>query len=111
MPNWTNDLDAMGRVCSALPGAMADGMEAPRARHNGPALAYGAPAIPESERPRRRQTPWPVAPSHGDRRLAYGPIHEWAGVGAAGAERAEGRSGAPSGAGKPARRSGAQSGA
>jgi hypothetical protein len=42
----TNDLDAMGRVCSALPGSMVVGMEAPRARHFGPAVAYGAPSIP-----------------------------------------------------------------
>jgi hypothetical protein len=42
----TNDLDAMGRVFSALPGSMADGMRAPRARHYGPAAAYDAPSIP-----------------------------------------------------------------
>ncbi|MGW2770728.1 hypothetical protein, partial [Streptomyces sp. NPDC001275] len=39
-------LDAMGRVCSALPGAMADGMGAPRAHPYGPAVGDGAPAIP-----------------------------------------------------------------
>jgi len=33
--------------------------------------------------------------------LGARPIHLWAGVGAAGAERAEDRSGAPSGAGSP----------
>ncbi len=42
--------------------------------------------------------------------MATGPIHMWARVGAARAERAEGRSGARSGAGKRARRSGAQPG-
>jgi hypothetical protein len=35
----------MGRVCSALPGSMVDGMGAPRARRYGPAVAYGAPSI------------------------------------------------------------------
>jgi hypothetical protein len=39
----TNDLDALGRVCSALPGSMADGMGAPRARPYGPAVGDGAP--------------------------------------------------------------------
>ncbi|GAB2447505.1 hypothetical protein GCM10027162_50990 [Streptomyces incanus] len=42
--------------------------------------------------------------------MASGPVHLWARVGAAWAERAEGRSGARSGAGKRARRSGAQPG-
>lgn len=42
--------------------------------------------------------------------MVSGPIHLWARVGAARAERAEGRSGARSGAGKRARRSGAQPG-
>lgn len=42
--------------------------------------------------------------------MAAGPIHMWARVGAARAERAGGRSGARSGAGKRARRSGAQPG-
>ncbi|GAA2392041.1 hypothetical protein GCM10010255_21930 [Streptomyces coeruleofuscus] len=41
-----NDLDARGRVCSALPGSTADGMEASRARHYGPAVGNGAPSIP-----------------------------------------------------------------
>ncbi|MGW7818459.1 hypothetical protein ACWGLF_10060 [Streptomyces puniciscabiei] len=42
--------------------------------------------------------------------MATGPIHQWARVGAARAERAEGWSVARSGAGKRARRSGAQPG-
>ncbi|MFF1444643.1 site-specific integrase [Streptomyces sp. NPDC058295] len=42
--------------------------------------------------------------------MAIGPIHQWARVGAARAERAGGRSVARSGAGKRARRSGAQPG-
>ncbi|MFB7115463.1 hypothetical protein [Streptomyces sp. NPDC056190] len=41
-----NDLDAMGRVCSALPGSTAYGMGAPRAHHNGLAVGYSAPSIP-----------------------------------------------------------------
>jgi hypothetical protein len=36
----------MGRVCSALPGSMVDGMGAPHARHDVPAAGYGAPSIP-----------------------------------------------------------------
>jgi hypothetical protein len=51
-----------------------------------------------------------VAAVCGDRLMATGPIHQWARVGAARAERAGGRSGARSGAGKRARRSGAQPG-
>ncbi|MFD4414719.1 hypothetical protein [Streptomyces sp. NPDC058475] len=39
-------LDAMGRVCSALPGSMVDGMGASRAHHYGPAVGNGAPSIP-----------------------------------------------------------------
>ncbi|MEU1409950.1 hypothetical protein ABZ471_48630, partial [Streptomyces sp. NPDC005728] len=42
----TNDLDAMGRVCSALPGSTVYGMGAPRARLYGPAAGNGAPSIP-----------------------------------------------------------------
>jgi hypothetical protein len=42
--------------------------------------------------------------------MAFGPGHMWARVGAARAERAGGRSVARSGAGKRARRSGAQPG-
>ncbi|KAB2974213.1 hypothetical protein F8R89_20820 [Streptomyces sp. SS1-1] len=42
--------------------------------------------------------------------MAFGPTHRWARVGAARAERAGGRSVARSGAGKRARRSGAQPG-
>lgn len=42
----TNDLDAMGRVCSALPGSTVDGMGVPRARHYGSAVGNGAPSIP-----------------------------------------------------------------
>lgn len=42
----TNDLDALGRVCSALPGSAVDGMGAPRARHYRPAVGDGAPSIP-----------------------------------------------------------------
>lgn len=109
-PNWTNDLDALGRVCSALPGSMADGMGAPHARPYGPAAGSGAPAIPVPADP-------PPEASGSDRAVRTvlgswppGPIHLWAGVGAARAERAEGRSVARSGAGKPARRSGAQPG-
>ena len=74
-----------------------------------PALADGAPSISEPERPRRRHAlsvaALPRSSTHGT-----GPIHMWARVGAARAERAEGRSGARSGAGKRARRSGAQPG-
>jgi len=36
----------MGRVCSALPGSMVDGMEAPHAHPYGPAAGYGAPSTP-----------------------------------------------------------------
>lgn len=43
----------------------------------------------------------------GARLMAFGPVHLWAGVGAARAERPEGMSIARSGTGKPARRSGA----
>ncbi len=51
----TNDLDALGRDCSALPGSKVDGMGAPTTLAPlRPALANGAPPIPESERPRRR---------------------------------------------------------
>jgi hypothetical protein len=39
-------LDALGRVCSALPGSTVDGMGAPRARSYGPAVGNGAPSIP-----------------------------------------------------------------
>ena len=50
----TNDLDALGRDCSALPGSMAGGMGAPALATTKPAPAGRAPSIPESERPRRR---------------------------------------------------------
>lgn len=42
----TNDLGALGRVCSALPGSTVDGMEAHPARHDVPAAGSGAPSIP-----------------------------------------------------------------
>lgn len=96
-PHWTNDLDALGRDCSALPGATADGMGAPRPRHTRPAPANGAP-------PSRSLS----APAGG----MIGPLPRFCGapswprpyphlarVGAARAERAEGRSGARGGAG------------
>ncbi|SED53379.1 hypothetical protein SAMN05216489_03707 [Streptomyces sp. 3213] len=47
----TNDLDAMGRVCSALPGSMVVGMEAPRAYPYESAPGDGAPFIPVSADP------------------------------------------------------------
>lgn len=50
----TNDLDALGRDCSALPGTTAGGMAAPHLHHELPAVAVRVSAIPESERPRRR---------------------------------------------------------
>jgi hypothetical protein len=106
----TNRDSCIYGVCSALPGSMADGMGAPRARHHSAAGTRGRrPAISEPERPRRRHA-LAVAALRGDRLMATGPIHQWARVGAARAERAEGRSGARSGAGKRARRSGAQPG-
>lgn len=43
----------LGRVGSALPGSMADGMGAPAHATNRPALANRAPAILEPERRRR----------------------------------------------------------
>ncbi|MFE4851574.1 hypothetical protein, partial [Streptomyces sp. NPDC056689] len=39
-------LDAMGRVCSALPGSTADGMGAHHAHHNVPAAGNGASSHP-----------------------------------------------------------------
>jgi hypothetical protein len=36
----------MGRVCSALPGSMVDGMGAPHARHDVPAAGNVAPSHP-----------------------------------------------------------------
>ena len=42
----SNDLDVMGRVCSALPWSMVDGMGAHHARHNVPAVGNGASFIP-----------------------------------------------------------------
>lgn len=53
----TYDLDARTRVRSACLGRWQAGWEPPHAHHNAPAPAYGAPAIPESERPRRRHRP------------------------------------------------------
>nr|BFD83578.1 hypothetical protein StreXyl84_29790 [Streptomyces sp. Xyl84] len=47
----TNDLDARGRVCSALPGSTADGMGAPRARRYGPEGGNGVPSNPVSADP------------------------------------------------------------
>ncbi|MER7972287.1 hypothetical protein ABTX35_25405, partial [Streptomyces sp. NPDC096080] len=51
----TNDLDAMGRVCSALPGATVDGMGAPHAHPHahpyGPVVGNGAPSHPVSADP------------------------------------------------------------
>ncbi len=105
----TNDLDARGRVCSALPGSTADGMEAPAPATHGRHSRTGPPAISEPERPRRRLVR-SVAALHGDRLMATGPIHVWARVGVGGAERAEGRSAGAARAGKRARRSGAQPG-
>jgi hypothetical protein len=61
--------------------------------------------------PRRRHCSDPRALCAVIDSVATGPIHAWARVGAARAERAEGRSGARSGAGKRARRSGAEPGA
>jgi hypothetical protein len=42
----TNDLDARGRVCSALPGSMAGGMGAPGAHHNSGRYSRTAPPPP-----------------------------------------------------------------
>ncbi|MDQ1027063.1 hypothetical protein QF035_004645 [Streptomyces umbrinus] len=105
----TNDLDALGHGCSALPGLAVDGMEAPRARHTRLALANGAPSIPESERPRRRHLcdrgcVRAVIATHQTGLSTRGR------VGAAPAARAEGRSAGAARAGKRARRSGAQPG-
>jgi len=47
----TNDLDARGRVCSALPGSMVVGMEAPHPYPYEPAPGDGAPSIPVSADP------------------------------------------------------------
>ena len=52
-PRWTNDLDALGRGCSALPGSMAGGMGAPTFTTMNVQPPTG-PSIPEPERPRRR---------------------------------------------------------
>jgi hypothetical protein len=102
---WTPGA-ASARLCL---GRWQTGWELPAHATNRPALADGAPAISEPERPRRRHAlsvaALPRFPTHDT-----GPIHMWARVGAARAERAEGRSGARSGAGKRARRSGAQPG-
>lgn len=82
-----------------------------------------SPRTPPTARSRRRRPLHPGAgrsPAGGTvltgaalcgaRLMATGPIHMWARVGAARAERAGGRSVARSGAGKRARRSGAQPG-
>ncbi len=51
----TNDLDALGRDCSALPGSKVVGMGAPRRSPRSGRHSRTAPRpIPESERPRRR---------------------------------------------------------
>lgn len=42
----TNDLDARDHACSASPGSAVDGMGAPHAHHNGPAVGDVAPSIP-----------------------------------------------------------------
>lgn len=76
-PRWTNDLDAMGRVCSALPGSMAYGKGALHARPYVPAGGYGAPCSRCRPIPRRRLS-WPWAALCGDRLMASGPIHVWA---------------------------------
>lgn len=102
----------MGRVCSVLPGSTVDGMGAHNAHHDVPAAGNGAPSHPVPADP----PPEASSVTVGRERVgcsthvlrAY-PL--WAGVGAAGAARAEGMSAAPSGAGKPARRSEAQPGA
>lgn len=105
----TNDLDALGRDCSALPGSKVVGMGAPR---RSPRIrrrpANGAPPIPESERPRRRHVLKPRAWPSSHALRAY-PLR--ARVGGGSAERAEGRSAGAARAGKRARRSGAQPGA
>ncbi len=62
----TTDLDALGRVCSALPGSTAYGMRALRARHNGPAAGNGAPGSRCRLIPRRRHCS-DVAALSGDR--------------------------------------------
>lgn len=71
----TNDLDAMGRVCSALPGSMADGMGAHHARHDVPADGNGAPPTRCRPIPRRRHVldRWPR--TSGARLMASGSIH------------------------------------
>lgn len=75
---------------------------------NPPALANGAPPIPESERPRRRHVLKPRAWFSSHALRAY-PLR--ARVGGGSAERAGGRSAGAARAGKRARRSGAQPGA
>ncbi|GHF14779.1 hypothetical protein GCM10018789_51160 [Streptomyces werraensis] len=99
----------MCRVCSALPGSTVYGMGAPRARHYGPAIGNGAPSIPVPADPRRRHCP-ELAAMCVNRLMTTALIQTLARVGAARAERAEGRSGARGVAGKRARRSGAQPG-
>ena len=75
---------------------------------NPPALANGAPPIPESERPRRRHPLEAAGLVLASCPRAY-PLR--ARVGGGSAERAEGRSAGAARAGKRARRSGAQPGA
>ncbi len=105
----TNDLDALGRDCSALPGSKVVGMGAPQRsprirRHSRtaplPSRSLSAPAGGILLKPRA----W--FSTHAPR--AY-PLR--ARVGGGSAERAEGRSAGAARAGKRARRSGAQPGA
>ncbi len=76
-------------------------MEAPHARPYGPAAGDGAPAIPVPADPPPEASSFDRDRANGARLMAFGPVHLWAGVGAARAERAEGRSVARSGAGSP----------
>jgi hypothetical protein len=105
-----HDLDAMGHVCSASPGSTADGMEAPRAHSNGPAVGDGAPCIPGASRSPAEGIVLTGTALCSDQLMATCPIHTWARVGAARAERAGGRSGARGGAGERARRSASAAG-
>jgi hypothetical protein len=85
---------ASARLCL---GRWQTGWEHPAHAADSPALANGAPAVSEPERPRRRLV-LSVAALYGDR-LMTRLWATWACVGAARAERAEGRSGARGGAG------------
>jgi len=84
----TNDLDAMGRVCSALPGSMADGMGAPTLATMCPRPGTAPPPTRCRPIPRRRhcfdrKPPCAVQPRQGSRPLmaasAVRPV-TWCGI-------------------------------